>query len=283
MKILGVLLANLLLTVVMAQDEDQTLLWKIEKEGVGEAYLFGTIHVLPQNEFNLDEKVRRALYESDELVMELDLTDPGMQAKMMELASMNEGMTLDKLMDEEEYAMIDKKLRAVMGTPLSSVNTFKPFMVSTFLLGEYVGSQPASFELALMSMASQRNMPISALESLEDQMAVFDSIPYEAQVEDLLMMVRDSVEMRDLFVEMIAEYKSEDLEGLYETTEEYFDSEQEMRLLLYERNAKWMDIIENRIGEKTLFIAVGAAHLGGEMGLVKQLNDRGLIVSPIFD
>jgi len=281
-RAVGLFLANLIFSIGFAQDHEQTLLWKIEKEGAGEAYLFGTIHVLPQSDFTLEEKVRQALDDSDELVMELDMSDPGLQMRMMQLASMSDGRTLDELMSEEDYALVDSKLRSVAGTSLATFNTYKPFMVATLLLREYVGSQPASFELALMSMASQRDMPISGLESLELQMAVFDSISYESQVEDLVMMVRDSVEMQRMYREMIEEYKAEDYEGLYASTEGYFDSD-EMKYLLYERNENWVEIINDKFGESTPFFAVGSAHLGGEKGLIKLLKEKGLNLYPIPD
>lgn len=283
MKRLGIFLIGLIPLFSVAQDEGQSLLWKVEKEGEAPSYVFGTIHVLPQSDFELDEKIRTALDESDELVLEMDMSDPTLQTRMMQMAAMSDGQTLDKLMSEEDYALLDKKLRKVAGIPLGQVSTYKPFMISTFLLSEYVGSQPASFELALMTMASQREMPISGLESLELQMAVFDSISYESQAEDLLEMVRDSVEMRKLFRSMIEEYKAEDMTGLYATTEDYFDSEEEMEYLLYRRNREWVETINEKFGEKTYFIAVGAAHLGGDQGLIELLRKDGYRINAIMD
>ena len=283
MKRLGIFLIGLIPLFSVAQDEGQSLLWKVEKEGEAPSYVFGTIHVLPQSDFELDEKIRMALDESEELVLEMDMSDPTLQTRMMQMAAMSDGQTLDKLMSEEDYALLDKKLRKVAVIPLGQVSTYKPFMISTFLLSEYVGSQPASFELALMTMASQREMPISGLESLELQMAVFDSISYKSQAEDLLEMVRDSVEMRKLFRSMIEEYKAEDMTGLYATTEDYFDSEEEMEYLLYRRNREWVETINEKFGEKTYFIAVGAAHLGGDQGLIELLRKDGYRINAIMD
>ncbi len=276
-------IASFFILTCVGQDLPKSNLWKVEKEGMEPSYIFGTIHVLPQTEFKLNDKVRTALYGSDELVMELDMSDPSLQTKMMQTAAMEGGQTLDALMSEEDYAMLDKKLKRVMGIPLANVNSFKPFMISTFLLKEYVGDQPASFELALLSMASNRQMPISGLETIESQMAVFDSIPYESQVEDLLEMVRDSVEMNDLFRDMIDSYIAEDLSTLYSTTKDYFDSEDEMKFLLYKRNNEWINVLNEKLGDKALFVAVGAAHLGGEQGIINLLKKEGYTLTPIMN
>jgi uncharacterized protein YbaP (TraB family) len=163
------------------------------------------------------------------------------------------------------------------------VNGFKPFMVATMMLSEYVGSQPASFEMTLMSMASAREMPISGLETIESQMAIFDSIPYESQAEDLMEMVEEGDEMKALFADMVAQYKAEEINALYKTTEEYTDSDDEMRFMLHNRNANWAEVLEERLGEKTLFIAVGAAHLGGEEGVINLLKEQGYQMTPLMD
>ncbi len=284
MKLFSLLLSNLLFLFSFSQDLSNSLLWKVEKEGIEPSYIFGTIHVLPQSEFELEEKVKQAMDESEELVLEIDMTDPALQTKMYQTMAMQDGMTLDKLLTEEEYSKLSEKLQSIQGAPpIAMVNGFKPFMVATMMLSEYVGSQPASFEMTLMSMASAREMPISGLETIESQMAIFDSIPYESQAEDLMEMVEEGDEMKALFADMVAQYKAEEINALYKTTEEYTDSDDEMRFMLHNRNANWAEVLEERLGEKTLFIAVGAAHLGGEEGVINLLKEQGYQMTPLMD
>ncbi|HKK38377.1 MAG TPA: TraB/GumN family protein [Cryomorphaceae bacterium] len=284
MKLFSLLVSNLLFLFCFSQDLSNSLLWKVEKEGIEPSYIFGTIHVLPQSEFELEEKVKTAMDASEELVLEIDMTDPALQTKMFQTMAMQDGMTLDKLLTEEEYEKLSEKLKSIPGAPpIAMVNGFKPFMVATMMLSEYVGSQPASFEMTLISMASKREMPISGLETIESQMAIFDSIPYEDQADDLMDMVEEGDEMKALFSDMIAQYKAEEINALYETTEEYTDSDDEMRFLLHTRNANWAEALNDKLGEKTLFIAVGAAHLGGEEGVINLLKEQGYQLTPLMD
>jgi uncharacterized protein YbaP (TraB family) len=284
MKYLLILLSNFFFLFSFSQDLSNSLLWKVEKEGMNSSYIFGTIHVLPKADFELDEKVKIAFGDSEELVMEMDMTDPTLETKMFQMMNMSHGMTLDQLLTEEQYEMLSKKLQSIVGVPpLALMNGFKPFMVATMMISEYVSNDPASFEMTLMSMAAAREMPVSGLESIEDQMAVFDSIPYSDQAEDLMDMVENSDEMKELFADMVAQYKAEEVNALYITTAEYMASEEEMKFLLYTRNQNWADLLETRLGQKTLFIAVGAAHLGGEKGLIALMTKQGYELTPIMD
>jgi uncharacterized protein YbaP (TraB family) len=79
------------------------------------------------------------------------------------------------------------------------------------------------------------------------------------------------------------QYKAEEINALYTTTAEYMASEEEMKFLLYTRNQNWADLLETRLGQKTLFIAVGAAHLGGEKGLITLMTKQGYELTPIMD
>lgn len=269
---------------LIAQDLENSLLWKVEKEGKKPSYIFGTIHVLPQADFELDKKVKTAIEASDELVLEMDMTDPNLQTKMFSNMNMQGGMTLDKLLSEDEYKQLGEKLQSIQGVPpIAMVNGMKPFMLATLMIREYVGSQPASFEMTLMSMAAAREMPVSGLETIESQMAIFDSIPYEDQAKDLMDMVEKSEDMKALFAEMVGQYKDEEVNDLFNSTEEYMNSEEEMKFLLYERNVKWAEKLDVMLGDKTYFIGVGAAHLGGEQGLINLLQDQGYQLTPVMD
>lgn len=283
-QLIVLIISNFLFLVSCAQDLPNSLLWKVEKEGGKPSYIFGTIHVLPQADFVLEEKVKVAFDESAELVMEMDMTDPALQMKMFQMMNMRDSLTLDQLLSKEDYDLLSEKLASIEGAPpLAMMNSFKPFMVATMMISEYVGSQPASFEGTLMAMSAEREMSVSGLEALEDQMGIFDSIPYADQAEDLMDMVEKSDEMKQLFADMVAQYKAEQVNELYKSTEEYMNSEEEMKYLLYDRNRNWAVKLDEMLGDKTYFIGVGAAHLGGENGIIMLLKKSGYKLTPIMD
>jgi uncharacterized protein YbaP (TraB family) len=168
-------------------------------------------------------------------------------------------------------------------SPLAMMNTFKPFMIAPMLLRNYIEGEPASFEFSLVSMAREKEMPIEGLETIERQLAVFDSISYVSQAEDLMELVYYEDEMKALFSEMVEQYKNEQVNDLYQTTAEYMADEDEMNYLLYQRNLDWAEVLTSRLGDKTYFIGVGAAHLGGKKGVIELMRARGFDVAPVMD
>ena len=112
------------------------------------------------------------------------------------------------------------------------------------------------------------------------QTSLFDEIPYEDQAEDLSEILNDRSAMEEIFDFMITVYKKEDIEQLYEASADYF-SDQELEVLLHERNKDWIPKIVEMAKDKPTFFAVGAGHLGGEEGVISLLKGAGYTVKPI--
>lgn len=282
MKTIRILIVLLLLVTSWgAQAQNNSLLWKVEGENIQTSYLYGTIHLLPQDAFEIKEKVKEAFNSSGQIVLELDMDDPSMQMKMMQHASMKDGMTLDQVFSEEEYTVVSDAVKQQMGVGLEMLNTMKPFVISSMLIGTLIEGTPASYEMTFVQMAQAKELEIIGLETVEDQMAVFDKIPYEEQAKDVVEMVQNKEEVRQEFAEMVEAYAQEDIDGLYDLIEEYADTESEMEELIVKRNQRWIPLIGNLAREKASFFGVGAGHLGGKYGVINLLREAGYRVTPI--
>jgi len=271
------------LTTVVSQS-DNTLLYKIEGNDIQPSYLYGTIHVLPQKDFNLKDKVKTAFDESAQIALELDMDDPQMMVNMMQNAMMEGDVTLDKLLDAEHYAELDSLMTKTIGVGVAAFNKMKPFMVSSQLLMGFVGEQPASFEITFVQMATTAGKEILGLESVKEQLDIFDKISYQDQADDIVEMLDDPDAMSDMFDKMVATYKSENITAMYDMMDDYFKGDTEaMDLMLHTRNKNWIPRIAELTKEKSTFIGVGAGHLGGEQGVVALLKAAGYTVTPIMD
>ena len=91
--------ATTLVALEKAQDNN-TLLWKIEGDGIKTSYLYGTIHLIPQADFFITDATKTAMLTSEQVVMELKMDDPNMQMEIMQNAGMKDGSTLDKLISD---------------------------------------------------------------------------------------------------------------------------------------------------------------------------------------
>ncbi len=75
-----------------------------------ESYLFGTIHIICADQFLMDDRIKNAFESTDQLIMELDMSDPELQQKMAAI-SMNQGMNnIQDEMEEESANALDEFL-----------------------------------------------------------------------------------------------------------------------------------------------------------------------------
>lgn len=270
---------SLTILLLSSASMGQSLLWKIEKAGHKDSYLFGTFHVFPQDQFEISETVKDALLSSDQLMMELDMSAET-QNKMLALANMPEGDSLEMYFEPSELLLLDSAL-AVVGMNRSIVSRWKPLLISTFFYQSYMPSGVASFELSLMQLASANNKKVAGLESVERQMEVFDGIPYQDQADDLIEMLRDYEANKKMFDSMVDTYLSQDVTAIYEAAATELEDKTQIDLLLTIRNKEWIPKIEMNTKWLSSFFAVGAGHLGGEKGVIALLKKNGFSVTPI--
>ncbi len=264
--------------------QDHSLLYKIEGNGIKASYLYGTIHILPQKDFLLKDKVKSAFDKAELIVMELDMDDPNMQVEMMKNALMEGNTSLDKLLDKEHYALLDAALKEALGVGVAPFNKMKPFMVSSMLLMKFIEGQPASFEGTFTKMAKAAEKEILGLETVTEQLDIFDTIPYQDQADDIVDMLDDPDGMVDTYADMIETYKSEDITEMYDLMDSMFSGDtQKMDVMLHNRNKNWIPKIGVYAKERSTFFGVGAGHLGGDQGVVSLLRKAGYIVTAVMD
>lgn len=268
---------------IEAQETNNSLLWKVEGNGIKTSYVFGTFHMLPKEDFNLKQHVIDAINKTELTVLELDMDDPGMQAEMMKHAAMPEGKTLLEYMDQEEVSIVDAYLKEKLGVGLENFKSFKPLMVSSMVMVGYLGKDYASYEAELIKLTTAGEKEVKGLETIAFQMSAFDKQPYDEQLDDIVKLLQEKESMSTMFNEMISIYKKEDINALYDFMDEYFDNDlQKMDALLHARNTNWIPQIAAFSKDAAVFYGVGAGHLGGDQGVISLLKKAGYKVTPIL-
>ncbi|MEO0733977.1 MAG: TraB/GumN family protein [Bacteroidota bacterium] len=282
---------------------DTSLLWKISAPGnATPSYLFGTIHLIPAEDYFVPNGVLAALDESEEVLFEIDpraMQDPSMLFSLMSKINMRGDTTLEDLLTKEEFATV-KGYFTKTGLPFMIFQRMKPLFLSA-MVGQDLsamaggGGNPMdnmkSYEFELSAVAEAGGKEISGLETMEFQLSLFDSIPYGAQA----LMLHDAI-VKDEAGEsgtgeseldmMVRLYKSKSVAAMASTISDasakvaHFEE-----LLLTKRNANWAPVIESAVRVKDAgarFYAVGAGHLGGEKGVIALLRKAGLTVEPVY-
>lgn len=267
--------------------EAKPALWAVKDEDTT-VYLFGTIHVLKPGLSWFDEAVKDAFDKSDELVLELVLPEnpTEMAQTMMPLALDQTGTPLSSLLNEEERAAYEARL-AKYGIAPQQFDMFEPWFVgvtlATMPLPQLGYNPEEGVEKKLTAFAKGTGKPVSGLETVEEQLGYFDTLPQADQLSFLNGVVRDLDEMGPMLDTLVAQWSAGDPEGLAETMNESMkESPKLTEVLLWNRNHRWAEQIEEKLEQPgTFFVAVGAGHLAGEKSVQDYLAERGLTAERI--
>lgn len=267
-----------------------SLLWEISGNGLEKpSYLFGTIHIIPNEDYFWTDLMEEKFQESEKLVLEIDMgkNQMMMMLSMMSKMRMEDGKTLQDLLTDEEYKAVSDYFMDNMGMSLTTFDRLKPIFTSMMISqGEAGGmdmKNSTSYEMEMVEKAKKRKMKIDGLETAAYQISIFDSIPYETQAQMLVEAISTETDSTDTtFEDMVELYKAQDLNGLYELiTEEDSEIEGYEDVLLVTRNKNWIPLITKMTAKQPTFIAVGAGHLPGKNGVINLLIAEGFTVKPL--
>jgi uncharacterized protein YbaP (TraB family) len=266
-----------------AQHLENELLWKISGKGLEQpSYLFGTIHATC--DATLDDTTLKALEDTKQLYLEIDMDDPMLQMQMIQGMAMKDGVTIASLVSEDEFVLLDEFLQQNIGMSAKMINTFKPFMLSSMLLPKLLDCEFQSIEMELMKVTKAQNEEVYGLETVSEQLAIFDKISYEEQVKELLKTAKSDLTKEKKEMKKVMDvYKTKDIEKMLVLMDESDNtiSADNIDLLVVNRNKNWIPVIEKVIKNTPTFFGVGAAHLAGDIGVIKLLRKQGYKVESV--
>lgn len=264
---------------------ESSMLWKIEREDLKHpTYMLGTMHLINKEYFHFPEKLKNLIIGSQQLIMELDgLPD---QAAAVELMRLPDSLALSDYFTAEEmdlvyqFALEEMKMTKEMFD--LTFGKMKPFIILQLITQKQFEGETESFELTLMGLAKKHNINALGLETIAQQISFFDAIPAKEFGNIITSYFENADSLREQTVIMQQIYRSGDLDSLarymVESSPELMEFEE---ILLTNRNIAWVPQIIKFIFEKPSFIAVGAAHLAGENGLIELLRKEGFTVTPM--
>lgn len=246
-------------------------------------YLFGTFHALDGKSDWFNEEVKAAFDQSGEVVLEIPPTEDkaALQPIIMKHALDTSGKPLSEKLSpaaREKYV----KALAELGAPPTAFDQFKPFFAALTVVmagaqkAGYTGEQGA--EAVLTKAAKDDKKPISGLETIDYQMSLFANMPEAEQVKLLEQTLDQLDELGSMFADMNKHWTTGDAEGFAKLMNEMnAQSPMAYKVLMSDRNANWADWIDKRLDKPgTVFMGVGAGHLGGKDSVQDLLAKRGI-------
>ncbi|HEY8549644.1 MAG TPA: TraB/GumN family protein [Vicinamibacterales bacterium] len=280
------------------------LLWRIE--GRVPSYLFGTIHVPDERVLALPPAVEQALDHAKALYTEIPM-DPATQVGVMGKVLLPDDKTLPDVIGPElagrlstavGYALPENAPAGTAGVLMSMLNRMKPWAVMSqlslleFLPDMMAGRKP--LDAMLWQRAQQAGKQVGALETVDEQLAVFDRFSMAEQTRMLELTIAEIEHAhrtggRSTTQQLIDTYLTGDLSALSKVMQEAMADDRELMsrfstIAIDERNQLMAERIRARRAaepETVFFFAVGAAHYAGPTGIVARLEKAGETVTRI--
>lgn len=257
-------------------------LWQVADKDTT-VYLFGTIHLLPNNYPWRTTAFDQAVAGSQGLIVETIVDNKNPQALAGELARLGFRAGLPPLATRvapEKRALLEAAI-AKTGIPRSAYDRMETWAAAFMLLGvqfKDLGlTGDAGVETVLRSSFTQAGKPVGQLETNTEQLSMFDTLPESAQQALLEGAIDSPAAMNTQFQKMINAWTRGDVAAIAASFNEDLSGSPELReALLRRRNVNWTRWIERRLATPgSVLVAVGAGHLAGADSVVAMLQKDG--------
>ncbi len=267
-----------------AQSAEKHFLWKV-KSGKATVYMLGSIHLMKENIYPLDDAIENAYKSSDNLVVEVNMENIN-PFSMLKKAMYQDSNTLEMNVSKEVFARISASFDKNK-VKKELYNKYRPWFAVINLLGLELMGNGYSAEFGIdkyfMDNAKKEKKNILELESFDQQIDMLENgvQKYEKSFIDFSMMdYEQSSEQVDKMVEL---WKKGDGPGFEKVAFEEAESKPEfdgiMKIMIDNRNFKMADKIKEYLKtDQTYFVVVGSGHIIGKNGLIKLLEKENFTV-----
>lgn len=260
-----------------------SLLWKIEKEGYKTSYLFGTMHMIEEEYYDFTPHMEKLVKNSDAIIMEIGGQPNPLKA--FEMMTLKEGKVEDYFNTKQLKDLVtfmDNKMNVSPKEFHMTYSKMKPFLILQTITQAFFSENAVSYDLNIMQMAAEEEIPLLGFESMEDQLGFFDEIPNKDIAEMIMSSVYNFEEEKketEKLQKLYAKQKVNKLIPLMKNQSPEFMKFED--LFLTNRNKAWIPRIITETKSKHCFIAVGAAHLFDVNGIIALLKNEGFTLTAI--
>ena len=274
------------------------LLWRIEKPGVADSYLYGTMHSTSAGPMRLATQAAPYAEGARAVATELGEIDAAKKiqlgADMLKAALSPDADTFAGVLEGEDARRVEALL-ASKGTPAELAHHLKLWMLAIQIslpqceLEGQAKNLPEVDEY-LAGVAERRHAPVVALESVKEQLDALASISPALAATLLKSAARGGALEDGGYKTLLTLYERKRpaealawLDAAPGLTEAERRAEADlMQRLLVGRNEVMADRAAPLLEKGGAFIAVGALHLVGKGGLIARLREIGYRVTNVW-
>jgi uncharacterized protein YbaP (TraB family) len=281
-----------LLTACASAKPSTPAIWRVS-DADNSLYLLGSFHALKPSDYPLSKTINDAYADAELLVFEMapeQLQSPDLPAKIAQMATLPENQSVQNLLPEATWQALKDWSARNPEFPLLSLQRFEPWFIAFTVINAQAKSQ--GFEAGqgldqhVMNKAKASKKPSMGLESAEQQIALFDSMPMPAQtqllIESLFDTAKGKLELDNLHqLWKAGDTKNFERQIVAKMQREYPDLYQSINVA---RNNAWLPKLQGLLdadNEADALVVVGALHLVGPDGLVQLLKAKGYKVEQL--
>lgn len=276
-------------SIFFSQTSYNSLCWQITgNDLVDTSYLYGTFHSQDNRVFQFKDGVEDAFNKADVYAMELNM-DSLDKSKMMTAMLMDSDQSLKSILSKKEYKIVNQFFLDSLGMSLLLFNKMQPILTTQFVATKDLNKeQQNALDFFWFKKAKEQNKILIGLETMEEQINAFKSIPVKTQAKELVRAVKEYGNEDDFDMNKMLEiYTSGNLDSLMtlmnsNSNNSTIDMDTFNEEFLYKRNINMADRVDEYLLKYSVFMAVGAAHLPGEKGVIELLRIKGYRVEPLL-
>jgi uncharacterized protein YbaP (TraB family) len=279
----GLLLCSLLVCLAARADGALHSLWELHGKH-NTVYLLGSIHVLRLSDYPLAPAMLEAYSNAKSVIMEVNLEEISsaqVQEEMLSSAILPEGKTLPDVLGQQRYGRAGALAHEV-GVELSSFDQFAPWFaaeaISQLQLTQ-LGFQPeAGVEMYFMERARSDGKSVAGLETVHDQISLFQNMPLDTQAEYLISSLEQAHDLPKEVASMVQAWQSGDTQWFANEMRSELGRDPKLyESVLASRNRKWIPKIEALLNDdKNYLVIVGTGHLVGQGSVIELLKKDGI-------
>jgi uncharacterized protein YbaP (TraB family) len=256
-------------------------------------YLVGTMHRFPNGyETEFSNKFKDVISKSDGLVTELGMAQFILLSDSTNIAleKSRDKKTLSSIISPDLFEQIATQLTPAFGSETKKLlDITHPWAVGNALLGLCsIEANSVSMEDQLALIASEKNKPIFALESVAEQvkgLPAYTSNVWTSYLRSLSTFSKRP-DCADLYRDVVTDMSKTVIAGdlgllpvVLEKNYKILDTKNFDDVFVYERNPHLLERMLTKLHSGKLYIfAFGGLHLIGEKGLIAGLEKNGYVV-----
>lgn len=260
--------------------KSKTLLWQVTRKGdVYKHYILGTIHTATKEAMTFRALAVACIDKVTFYVgeMNLDTVDTYQLSKHLMLP---DNLTLKDIFKEKKYLKYKKIIKKAYRIDLDDYIKYTPFYLLNFIAEQNLlqtASKNLDYDLWTYATVTGKNM--QGLETFDDQCHIMQNIPLDYQIKAFKENLRNINLSRKNIIKLNDLYANGNLAQIFKTSKKSMGSIR--KLMIYDRNDNMLKRCLDLFEQKSSFIAVGAAHLANNKGILAGLKRAGYKIKMI--